>query len=193
MDFFLVEADPTSEAAVQADLSFHLGTAVNLGKVYATQVGWEDIVVIASASNPLDRLSSDQLLALFSRRVKNWEELSPAPKGLTGEVYLWTYPQGDEIRRAFEIVSLQGGSSSAQPMLAPDPQAMLEAVGADPDAVGYIPRSWMANLGTEPASKLKVITLDSNQSQALHLPVLAVSPLEPQGSGRALLVCLEGK
>ncbi len=193
MDFFLEEASPSSEIAARADLAFQLGAGSIRGTAFATQVGWEDIVVIASVSNPLEKLSTGQLQQLFGGQTTRWEKLSPAPAGLSGEVHLWNYPPGDELRQTFEMAVFQVNSGLAQPMLAPDPQAMIEAVGSDPIAIGYIPKGWLGSAAADQKGGVKAISLEASLVQALHLPVLAISPAEPQGAARALLVCLVGK
>ena len=193
MDFFLIEAPAGSEAAAQADLAFHLGAPSNPGSTYIAQAGWEDLIVLINASNPLSNLTKEQLYALFSGQVRRWEALSSASIAFMHEVQAWSYPASDELRQAFEDVIFQAGPNQAQAMLAPDPQAMLEAVASDESAIGYVPGSWLKYASTDLTENLKVVSIDSELEEAFHLPVLVGSASEPQGAARALLVCLSAK
>ncbi len=59
----------------------------------------------------------------------------------------------------------------------PDPAAMLEAIGGDPAAIGYIPKSWLS-----PA--VKEVTIEGQIKELLHQPVLVLAGEEPSGAAR---------
>ncbi len=190
MDLFVLESAPASQATGQADLTFHLGAPVTKS-AYLAQVGTEDITILVNAANPNDKLSLAQLQQLYLGQALTWATIASAPAGFDQTVQLWTYPAGDELRWAFESAVFRGSQSQAQAMLAPDPQAMLEAVSSAKNAIGYVPGSWMKTVTPELAKGLKQIEVESALAQELRQPVLASSAVEPQGPARALLECLE--
>ncbi len=192
-DLFVEEKASSDPAAGQADVAFHLVQPPGPIPASLVQVGAEDIVLLVNAGNPVEKLSQAQLGDLFAGKITRWEALAPAPKGFTGEVQVWTYPASEELRRVFESALFHDGNSQAQPMLAPDPQAMLEAIASSEMAIGYAPMSWLKTLSPDLEKNLKQVQLEPALSQALHAPVLAASAAEPQGAVRALLVCLEQK
>jgi hypothetical protein len=69
--------------------------------------------------------------------------------------------------------------------LVPDPEAMVEAVRADPGAIGYLPASWLTN------TAVRSITLETEVLHALLQPILVISHHEPQGLERILISCLQ--
>ena len=78
-------------------------------------------------------------------------------------------------------------------MLAPDPQAMLEAIAGNINAIGYIPGSFLTSGDPTLTSNINIIQVDKPLEDALHQPVIAVTRSEPQGLMRSLLVCLQNR
>ncbi len=68
--------------------------------------------------------------------------------------------------------------------LAPNPAAMIEAITADPMAVGYIPGSWLAE-------DIQTISVERELQAALARPILALTDTEPVGNFLNYLVCLQ--
>lgn len=147
----------------------------------ATLMYQESIILIAHPSNRTPSLSFDEVQALFSSEPTAW---------LNGEVVqVWLYPEGDEIRRLFDEVFLQGQQVNPQAFIAPDPMAMLKAVSAEPGAIGYLPSSWLeGNLSGE-SYNVKMILYEDVSPERLSLPIIALSAGEPQGAIRRLLLC----
>jgi hypothetical protein len=69
-------------------------------------------------------------------------------------------------------------------MLAPDPAGMLEAISADPMAMGYIPKSWLS-------SDVARITIERDLQLAFKHPILVLSEAEPAGKIQQYLICLQ--
>jgi len=70
---------------------------------------------------------------------------------------------------------------------------MLEAVAADPAAIGYLPESVLTSAEPSLAHKVKIIQLDEVLTNALTQPVIAITEEEPQGLTRELIACLQTK
>ncbi len=165
------------------DLAFRLGLPEDT-KAYSAQIGWETIVVVVNADNPLSALIPDELTALFTGETSHWA-------GSGDPVQVWAYPEGDEIRLLFDSVVLAENRLTSFALLSPDPQAMLEAVAADPAAVGYLPQGWLSQAATPAPAGVKLIRLESKLAESLRQPVLSLSFREPEGAARALLVCIQ--
>ncbi len=138
---------------------------------YATALGWEELVVIAHPSVSVAGWSRSQVQEAFR----------DPPPALT----VWTYPQGHELRRAFDQSVLEGQPTSPMAFLAPNPRAMLTSISSNPDSMGYLPRSWLTE-------GVQSIPLDEPTQSKMRLPILAVTPQEPAGALRNILVCLQG-
>ena len=76
-------------------------------------------------------------------------------------------------------------------MLAPDSVAMLEAVAGDPNAIGYLPGSFLASGDETLVNKVKTIQLDEALETDLLQPILALTQNEPSGLMRELLICVQ--
>ena len=57
------------------------------------------MTVIVNPANPVQRLSLDQLRAIYSCTVKDWSRIDPA---LSGPIHPWTFGGGSGTRRTFE-------------------------------------------------------------------------------------------
>ena len=149
---------------------------------FATQIGQEQIVVITNKQNPLDELSTEVLRQLFDGQVSDWSELKVS---FRQGVQVWDYPAGEDLHQILSAALWGAEHQPTKAYLAPDPAAMLEAVSADPGAIGYLPASWVE------ASDLKVISVETGLSTALRQPVLLLTAEEPQGLLRAWVSCLQ--
>jgi hypothetical protein len=86
------------------------------------------------------------------------------------------------------IDALLEGASPAQSAVftAPDPQAVLEAVGENPAALGFLPRRSLSD-------GVKEIEIQDLEPGALRRPVLALTKSEPEGPINRWLGCLQRK
>ena len=134
---------------------------------FSAPLAWEEIVLITHPNADIGALNQTQLQALFS-----------GSSG--GDIQVWVPLQGDETRQAFESAILPNGLLTPFAKLAPDPAAMLAAVAADPDAIGYLPKAWLTD--------------DINTFElGLRLPVLALADEELQGPALILVSCLQSE
>jgi hypothetical protein len=166
-----------------ADLVFRLGGAP--GDAYAIPIGEVSIVLIVNALNPVLALPEENLRDIFTGRTTNWVVVGGAQE----PIQVWSYPDGDDIRLAFDAVIFGGDQITPQALLAPNPQAMLEAVVADPYAIGYVPQNWLAK--TSNVNPIRSLNISQKLAEVLHQPVFAFSGTEPQGLTRQFLVCMQ--
>jgi hypothetical protein len=176
------------------DLALWLGEPpAEMTGQFGAQVGWQQLVVVTNAANPIDQLSAAQLRDLYAGQVEDWSMLG----GESLPAQVWCYPPGDPAGDAFihAFAAARNLSPNTFPWagagLAPSPQAMLEAIAAEPGAIGYLPEGALAAAPAEMKGALTQVELDSDSETALRLPLLALSPGEPHGILRALLVCLQ--
>lgn len=138
---------------------------------FAAVLGQEQVVVIVHPDNLQPDLTREDAMAIFSGQQKSW------PDG--AEILAWSLPVTSDAHAAM----LAAGFSFAGTGLAATPQTMLQAISSDPAAIGYLPARWVD--ASVRALEIKGMPVD--------VPILAVSAQEPQGSARALLVCLQEK
>jgi len=162
----------------QNDITLWIGEPPGGG--FAALLGRQELLVILNPDNPLDKISSDDLRALFDGTVTNWEAVG----GDDLEVAVWVYPQNNELQEIVDSVILQGQQFSSHAWLAPDAAAMMEAIAGDPAAVGVLPQAWLS-------AAVKPVEVDVEMRELLLQPVLALAEEEPEGIEREFLACLQ--
>ena len=172
--------DPGSADASAPDLAISLGEAAS-PTGYAALLAVEDLVVVLNQANRLDSLTANSLHDLYTGQISKWDDLGNA----LGAVQVWDYAVSDPLHHAFDKAVLKGSSVTSLAYIAPSPADMLEAVSANPQAVGYMPHAWLSQ------KKVYAVDLDADTKTAFHFPVLAVAAHEPQGALRTLVACLQ--
>lgn len=131
----------------------------------AYQIDTEEILVVTHRQSPLQNLTLDSARVLFS--------------GLGDpSVQVWVYASGEDVQEVFERFVMGGGSVTQAARLAVNPQQMSDTLVNEPDTVGILPRRWKAGDSREVLS-------------VANVPVLAITPDEPQGVIKELIACLQ--
>ena len=147
---------------------------------FAYPLAQDELVVILNLVNSNSNLSTNELRALYSGKVQNWEEFSIYQHAVS----VWSYPEGNELRGIFDENILGDQRLTPLAFLAPNPQAMLEAVASDPGAIGFLPRSWLNQ-------DVFSTQIDMDLQKMLNKPVLALTKTKPQSGSLILLDCLQ--
>jgi hypothetical protein len=147
---------------------------------FAYPIAQDELVVILNLVNSNSNLSTNELIALYSGKVNNWDEIST----FQHTVSVWSYPEGNELRGIFDENILRDQHLTPLAFLAPSPKAMLEAITSDPGAIGFLPRSWLNQ-------DVFSTQIDLELQNELSKPVLALANTKPQGGPRILLDCLQ--
>jgi len=179
----IVEVPASAQDIQTADLVIRLGGTP--GGFYAAPIGEESVVLIVNANNPVLAIPADKLRDLFTGLITSWAEVG----GTDQPVQVWSFPEGDDARAAFDAVIFPGEDLTPQALLAPNPQAMLGAVADDPLAIGYVPQNWLTQMSDE--ALIRPLSINQKLVEQLHQPVLALSRVEPKGSVQQLLVCMQ--
>jgi len=163
----LVVADPAT-----ADVALRLGEPADLSAP-AFQVDRDDFLVVTHPQTGVGTLTLEQVRAIISGQVTNWSEVG----GNNVPIQVWVYSKGEDVQQAVEQ-AMQGLPIASSAHVATSAQAMSDSVGSNPGSVGFLPRRRKAGNTHE---TLTVTTL----------PVLAITPSEPQGALKNVLACLQ--
>jgi hypothetical protein len=146
----------------------------------AYQIGVDELVVITNPENPKPSLNQEQVIALFSGRIENWNEI-----GLLDEqVEVWIFPEENLMTLAFQEEILNNQRITRLARLAPASQAMRDAVGDEPGAIGFLPRSWLDE-------QVKEIEIDAGRDDAVRKPLLALAASDPPAAVNEVIACLQ--
>ena len=172
---------------IKADLILYLGDDGLSESTYtATLLGYETLVVIVNANNPLTSLTRQELQAIYTGETNTWQAGDQET-----EIQAWTYATQEGARHTFENAVLGSTTLTNRVFLAASPQAMLEAIASEANAIGYLPGSWLLPGAPAPTEGVHAIRLDETIANQLRLPVLALTPSAPQGMLQAVLLCLQ--
>ncbi len=153
-----------------ADLTLWFGEPPQRISGYAALLGTDNIVIIAGSGVALRNLNNYSLRGFYTESESGYQ--------------VWSYPDGNELRNIFDHTVLGEMALSPSARLAPNPSAMMEAVAADPLAIGYVPKSWITE-------DVQIISIERDLQTAFEHPILSLSNTEPTGSLRTYLVCLQ--
>ena len=131
----------------------------------AYQIDVEELLIVTHRQSPVQNLSLEETRLLFSGLG------DPA-------LEVWVYAEGEDVQEIFEQIVMEGGDVAPMARLAPDPQHMSDTLVNEPNTVGLLPRHWKVGDAREVFSVATV-------------PVLAITPEEPQGVVRGLIACLQ--
>jgi hypothetical protein len=155
------------------NMAIRIGQSANLTSP-AYQIGSDQLLVIVNPHNPIDALTAEQVRGLFTGQVLNWQEVN----GSDAPVQVWVFSFDDDIQQIFEQTALGGSLVTSLARLAADPDQMAKAIASDVNAVGILTFHWNT------ANVSAVYT-------GASMPVLALTPTEPQGLVQELLACLQ--
>jgi hypothetical protein len=162
-------ADPLS-----ADVVFRIGEPGHL-TTPAFQVDTDEILVVVNKVHPFNKLTAEQVRALFTGQVTDWSGIDP---NKTGAVQVWVYAPGEDVEQLFEKAALGGSPVTSTARMATSPDEMSQAIANDVNAIGVLSRHWKAG------NTVEVFV-------AASAPVLAITPSEPQGALKDILACLQ--
>jgi len=165
------------------DFAFQWGAPIE-APGYAAVIGWDELAIIVHPDNPVDSLALAQVIEIYSGASRSWSLFTPFPPPGAGRIRLWGYAAGNDVQNGFN--ALTGGPLQSDTLLhlAPDPQAMIEAVAGDAAAIGFIPRHLLDK-------RVRSVQLTTPGEAELRQPILALSAAEPQGDRRAWLLCVQ--
>lgn len=147
----------------QADLVLRIGEPAALSTP-AFQIDTEEILVVTHRESPLQNMTLEQVQSLF---------MNGDPS-----VQVWVYASSEDVQRVFDQAVMAGRPVTSFAWLASSPQEMSDVLNTQSNAVGILPRRWLAG---SPRFIYSVGTV----------PVLAVTPSEPQGVLKSLVACLQ--
>jgi hypothetical protein len=120
---------------------------------------------VTQRQSPIQNLSLEETRALFAGQG------DPS-------VQVWVYASGMDVQDAFNKSVMKGQNIASSARLAVDPQQMSDTLVNEPNTVGILPRHWKMGDSRE------VFSIGT-------VPVLVITPTEPQGAIQQLIACLQ--
>jgi len=153
-----------SDSPSASDIHLQIGEPKYLSS-FAYQIDKEEILIVTNRQSPVQNLTLEQAQTLFM--------------GLGDpSVQVWVYASDEDVFGVFDQFVMQGRRVSSSARIAVNPQEMSDILNNESNAVGILPRHWKAGSVREVFSVATV-------------PVLAITPSEPQGVINQLIGCLQ--
>jgi hypothetical protein len=147
-----------------ADIVLHVGEPKVLTSS-AYQIDSEDILIVTHRQSPVQNLTLEEARALFAGQG------DPS-------VQVWVYSSEQDVQEVFDQFVMAGLNVTSSARVAVTPQQMSDTLVNESNAVGILPRHWKAGDNREVFAVATV-------------PVLAMTPSEPQGVIKELIACLQ--
>ena len=147
-----------------AQIALRVGEPAVLSS-FAYQIDTEEILIVTHRQSPVQNLNLEGARALFS--------------GLGDPtMQVLVYASDADVQQVFDQLVMEGRVVSPSARLAVNPQQMSDTLVNEANTVGILPRHWKVGDSREVFS-------------AGTVPVLAITPDEPQGLVKELLTCLQ--
>jgi phosphate transport system substrate-binding protein len=162
-------------------------------------IGVDGLAVVVHATNDIPSLTLLQLRDIYSGEVLDWVQLG----GAEGEILLVSREEGSGTQRTFLDRVMGDEPMSLTAIVMPTGDDVVEYVGQNPQAIGYVSRAIVADLlhppgtgtptPTPAATGVRVVPVEGlmptadnllNQTYFLLQPLYLVSNGPPQGVAR---------
>jgi len=102
--------------------------------MWAAPIGQDGIAVIVHPDNPMRALSSEQVRDIYRGQITSWGALG----SFDYPIAVITREDGSGTRAEFEQLVIGERDTTRLARIAPSGEAMIDAVGRDPAAIGYV-------------------------------------------------------
>jgi phosphate transport system substrate-binding protein len=151
--------------------------------LWVAQIGQDGIAIVVHSTNRVPSLTVEELRTIFQGRVARWSQVG----GPDLPVTVVSREPGADTRLAFEALVMGDRRTTLGARLALSSQSIVEIVGSEPGAVGYVSMAFLneqvrsvpiAAEGGGPPIPLTRETV-SGDTYPLHTPILVVGPNPP--------------
>lgn len=97
------------------------------------RVAMDGLSIYVSAENPIKEISLEQLLGIFTGKIKNWKEVG----GNDAPITVYSRENSSGTYEFFKEHVLKGGDFAASAQTMPGTAAVLAAVSKDKNGIGY--------------------------------------------------------
>ena len=107
--------------------------------ILATPIGLGAVAIILNASNPIQDLELDQVRRIYAGHILGWEELG----GRVGEIEIVGQEENSNTRQVMEAKIMHRTLTTLQMVIAPSSEAVVQRVGENAGAIGYVSMAWL--------------------------------------------------
>lgn len=119
-----------SRAAIQADLDLAKDANLEMNDYI---IGAYSVTVVANANNPVTNLTPEQVHDIFTGKTQNWKDVG----GPDTPIHIYIRDPISGTYLGFKEVAMGNEDYAPHPKLLTSYQAIVDAVAADPNGIGY--------------------------------------------------------
>ncbi|MGC3958750.1 MAG: phosphate ABC transporter substrate-binding protein [Verrucomicrobiota bacterium] len=119
-------------------------------------LGAYSVTIVANANNPVANLTTEQVHDIFTGKLQNWKDVG----GPDAAIHLYIRDPISGTYLGFKEVAMKNEDYAAHPKLLKSYQAIVEAVAADPNGIGY------SGILAKPAAGIKQLTIGGVEPSA---------------------------
>ena len=119
-----------SRAAIEEELELTKQSGIEMNE---TILGAYSVAVVVNASNPVGNLTKDQVHDVFTGKITNWKDLG----GPDAPIALYIRDPISGTHLGFKEVAMRNEPYAAHPHLHTNYTAIVQAVAADANGIGY--------------------------------------------------------
>jgi hypothetical protein len=175
------DLDPTG-----ADVTIRLGNPLDTDP-FVTVLGTENLVVIAGPDVSVNQLSLESVQAIFTGDVTDWRNIPEASEmGLTdiAPITLLSYHRGNDLRSHFAEIYLKSAQLSDVARGFSTSDTLTALLEENPAAITYA-------LASQVPPTARILPIRGEEDFSSDIFVIAITPNEPLGPIRSLLLCLQ--
>lgn len=151
------------------------------GSYWATPIGQDSVALIVHAAHPLVDLGAADLRAILTGTIADWSALGIR----AASIDLIVAPAESSASRLLQASVLGDLRFARRAQVAFTPAQMIDLVGANPNAIGYVSRSWLTE--SPPTPPIRALTVDGVQptdaeAYPLRAPLVFMGMREPDNS-----------
>ncbi|GAP20216.1 hypothetical protein LTAR_00404 [Leptolinea tardivitalis] len=190
----VLEEKPVGEMSkTGADVSLRWGDIGLKENQFVYRIGSDRLVFAVHKENPVTLLEKSQMIVLLRGGLGTWADALDqyCPNCTASETFRktavepWQYSAGTDIHGELSRLVPEIDSAGLNPVwLAPAPKNLVESITNNPGAIGWLPARWLSN-------NLKEVAIEGIDPGAQTIPVIAITPLQPQPEIQQFLECLQ--
>lgn len=142
-----------SRAAIQADLDLAKENNLEMNDYV---IGAYSVTVVVHANNPLTNLTTEQVHDIFTGKVQNWKEVG----GPDAPIHHYIRDPISGTHLGFKEVAMKNEDYAPHPKLRTSYQAIVDAVAADPNGIGY------SGIRAKPSAGIKQLSIGGIEPSA---------------------------
>jgi undecaprenyl-diphosphatase len=173
-NFQLVVMENPAPSLLESDLAIQFGLD-NLEEGKGIVLGSDKIISITNPSNPVKALSQSEVAAILQGNDTKWPDGS--------QINIYIYSPGSEINKIISDSLGFSGGYAAGAKIAFQPENVLNNVGRDPAAFGFIPVEMVDK-------SVNVIEIEGNEKPGFTMEIITIYGSELSVTQNTWLACL---